>query len=245
MLQLLDGEASVSVPDALLKLRHAARPKFTSACADVAPSFPAKTATDVTPTLTLSACNETSTDAREARSKPWEETLYRQEERIEYETVSVPVTTGTGKQCTTTTDFNTGKLENGRYGSTSTAKETCSSPRSTSAKARSTTRRRRSVGGRRSRRSSKSWWPAWSASGRCSAGARWRRRPRRSTSAYARRCCCRASRADVTDALVLVGHRAASDLLTPHGNRKRETSAQAPLTSRGDARGQRQRVIGP
>ncbi len=126
MLQLLDGEASVSVPDALTKLRHAARPKFTSACADVAPSFPAKTATDVTPTLTLSACNETSTDAREARSKPWEETLYRQEERIEYETVSVPVTTGTGKQCTTTTDFNTGKLENGRYGSTSTAKETCS-----------------------------------------------------------------------------------------------------------------------
>lgn len=125
MLQFIDGGASLPLPEVLTKTRNAAQPKFSSACRDVSPKFATPPAIEVTPMMTVSACKEVSADSRETRSGLWEETLYRQEERIEYETVSVPTTVSTGKQCTTTTDFSTGRTSDGKYGSTSTVKETC------------------------------------------------------------------------------------------------------------------------
>ncbi|MGV3622701.1 MAG: hypothetical protein ACO1OB_17920 [Archangium sp.] len=125
MLAFLDGRAEVPLPVELTKLRHAAPPRFSSACDDVTPEFPSPPSIDVTPTLTVSACTATHAQVRETRSKQWTQTLYRQELRTEFETVSVPVTTNAGKQCTSTTDFSTGRLSNGGYGATSTATETC------------------------------------------------------------------------------------------------------------------------
>lgn len=132
MSQFLDGRAALALPVELTKTRNAARPKFSSACNDVNPSFPSPPSLDVTPVLTVSACTETSAGGRETRSKTWEETRYRAEERTEYEAVSVPVTTGSGTQCSTTTDFSTGRNSKGDYIATSTAKEACSNTTQTS-----------------------------------------------------------------------------------------------------------------
>lgn len=125
MLQFLDDGASLTLPEALTKARKANAPKFTSQCADVKPTFTGGPSLDVTPELSLGPCKQTSTDTRETRSGHWEETLFREEMQTVTVKTMVPTTVNTGKNCTTTTDFSTGRNSKGEYVATSTAKETC------------------------------------------------------------------------------------------------------------------------
>lgn len=131
MLDFLSGTASTPLPEELTKTRAAAKPKFTSQCADVEPEFPTRPSLEVTPVLTVGACNEALTESHEERSGRWEETLYKEEMRTVTREVSNPVQVSNGKQCTTTTDFDTGRNSKGQYVATTTVKETCGTSTST------------------------------------------------------------------------------------------------------------------